>query len=996
MIGKVYRYCRQDMGIKKAIGIFCLLSLMFFAVAVYPQSNVGYDYLIDIGKDYFEKGQYEEALHYFQLAQLVNPASEEALYYINLIKRGAEGRVIADEVVENFQKEILIKKKTKALEEMKKERRRKERIIQEILDDLERGVEKIEHRTDEKPPAPVSVSREQEEESKTTQIPRRVAKERKEQMPAPRVEIVGVKEKKKDKEIERVFSKEVKERDKYLLSATDGHVSIPVEVFLKESFVIQSQVSIKRFLAVTPDKIDVEKIDGASLKVTGKNFGSTFLHVWGDEGRRTFHVAVTFPRVYVQPEKKWRDFEGFKVNYSSNWRQYYEGSRFATLERESLGFNQSVKISGPTPYGGLSGAMRWMRLGKNQEISGYNAALSNGHWLGFDDFNVRVFDISAFLSPLTLGGKSMHGVMFDSPAFNNKLTYTFLYGKEKPAYYGFVSPGAYTDVDSHIEGIRVGFNPDNKNSFYLNFARGYGSDRQEYLRDKVFSLQSSHRVNSGLLLSSEIASDEDRIAGNLSSFWRLSKLNLRLSLYDIEKDFATIVGMPSNRGKIGSNVSIGWQPAQKFSLNSGLNVYKDRLLFNPGRRDELNYEWNGSANYTLDDSSSISNYMYYMNTPGVSSPQRSLNASSTYNKRFNLSFWDDKPLSTYLGYNYQRSKNPLSPSSDYQSNGISSGLSLSWTDYLSYFIRHSYSRVEELQSSDIGNTQIRETGFNFSRAFSPKVSSNFRVAYRDEVKSGERHSFLAGEDSVEGSLGFSFAPDNDTKFFIDGRIRNVWPDSAAAGNFMEADFRLGTSMTWDSFFKWAPKTTIAGVVFKDANSNGVRDEGEEGIKGVKVIIGPREAVSDEKGYFKTVVQVKSLVATIDFATIPDKHILTTASSLKIDTSRGGSENISFGLSTQAGVYGVVFYDANDNSKLDKEDFPIMGARMVLDNKKTATTNNKGIYFFSDIVTGKHSVKIDVNSLPLEYLPKISIMKDIEVEEGVTYSHHIPLRKRVDK
>ncbi|HIE43727.1 MAG TPA: hypothetical protein EYP78_02890 [Candidatus Omnitrophica bacterium] len=76
---------------------------------------LSYTYLIELGETKFAEQNYSEALHYFQLAQLLQPSSREAMNYINLIKRMYEGRAIREEDIKQLEKEIIAIKRKKKL-----------------------------------------------------------------------------------------------------------------------------------------------------------------------------------------------------------------------------------------------------------------------------------------------------------------------------------------------------------------------------------------------------------------------------------------------------------------------------------------------------------------------------------------------------------------------------------------------------------------------------------------------------------------------------------------------------------------------------------------------------------------------------------------------------------------------------------------------------------------------------------------------------------------
>ena len=75
---------------------------------------------------------------------------------------------------------------------------------------------------------------------------------------------------------------------------------------------------------------------------------------------------------------------------------------------------------------------------------------------------------------------------------------------------------------------------------------------------------------------------------------------------------------------------------------------------------------------------------------------------------------------------------------------------------------------------------------------------------------------------------------------------------------------------------------------------------------------------------------------------------------------------------------------------------LIGEIKKIDNQfieglKDAKTNSEGVYFFENIPDGKHTIKIDINSIPIEYIPLVKLKTEIIVEEGTTYNFYIPLK-----
>ncbi|MCM8756803.1 MAG: MSCRAMM family adhesin SdrC, partial [Candidatus Omnitrophica bacterium] len=175
--------------------------------------------------------------------------------------------------------------------------------------------------------------------------------------------------------------------------------------------------------------------------------------------------------------------------------------------------------------------------------------------------------------------------------------------------------------------------------------------------------------------------------------------------------------------------------------------------------------------------------------------------------------------------------------------------------------------------------------------------------------------------------------------------------------------------------------------------NGKKDENEEGIAGVKVNVGSKKVVTNAKGEYVCSVKAKKVIVSIDPLTLPKGYVFSTTSYKELEVIQGKTIIADFGLTTKSGIYGVVFYDMNGNGIPDLGDTFISRAKIILDNKNTTLTDFEGSYFFRNVEAGKHTIILDVNSLPIEYLPSIKIRNEIELQEGTTYIFHIPLRKK---
>lgn len=928
--------------------LFFICIIILLSSFSYSQ-NLSYEYLLELGKREFKEENYGEALHYFKIAQIINPAPEEVNYYLNLIKRIKEGRVVSEKEVTDLEEFIKKKKRRESLEEKGLQVKREEPESKRI--------EKIEKALD---------LWEKEEASL---------------VPAETTELAK----------KKVIKEKTEQRiNLSLASKEDFPLSIQIDRY--NSFLITSR-EIKNFLVISPEVVSVQKIDRSSLKIIAERTGSTFIHVWDSQRRWTFNLNVVRPRIYAQEQTDWEKPEGLKFLYAIDWDGYYRGDKFRTMERTSLNVTQWAGIRGPTPYGELYGFAHWEKFGSRNEITGYGVSLTEGKFMNFEDFSIYGFDFNQYFSPLSFPGATLRGIAFESPAFNKKLKYTIFHGREGESYYHYISPGIGRDhkKDSFTTGYSLTLFPYGDHQFTFNHAQAYGRDRPDYLKEKVYSVETEHFLDD-LTIRTEVATDEDEIAGTIASSITTPTTNLNLSFRNIEKDFVTIAGRPPDRGEIGGIIDFNWRPSDNFSASTNLDIYRERYLPHPDDPNKINFNLRNSLYLELTPKSSLRSYLNYSYVPGIISPYRTLNTSLYYNRRFEVNFFGGHYLSTYLGHSFQRSKNPLSPTSDYRRHSALSGIRFELIPDLYTYCDYTYSWVTELYDNLESNPTVFTAGLDYFRPINPSLSFNIRANYRNEEETTATHSFLSGEDSLEGSLNISFFPTENTELFLDGRVRNVWAEDPDVEEYIEADIRLGARLAWENFFIWAAKTKIIGFVFEDKNGNQIKDKGEKGIKDIPITIGPKKAMSNEAGEFSVSLKAKSAVASIDLGSVPSKYVLTTPGSYKLDLSKGGTKEINFGLSSQSSIYGVIYYDSNDNGKLDEKDIPIPKVKVRLDEKEETVTNSEGVYYFGNLNPGKYTVRLDVNSLPIEYLPKLSIIKEIKVPQGHTYNHNIPLKK----
>jgi hypothetical protein len=253
---------------------------------------------------------------------------------------------------------------------------------------------------------------------------------------------------------------------------------------------------------------------------------------------------------------------------------------------------------------------------------------------------------------------------------------------------------------------------------------------------------------------------------------------------------------------------------------------------------------------------------------------------------------------------------------------------------------------------------------------------------------------MSGEDYIEGYSEFTYRPSPDKEAYCSSRIRNVWADNPSVAKRIEADFSAGMRYVWDTGIRWEAVGNIDGYIFKDLNADGLRQRDEPPVEGIKIWLGKdKSQVTDILGYYKfSQVKAKKAYVNIDVTTIPPGFVLTVPVTQEVAITHHQTIRVNFGIASRSEIMGMVFEDIDGDGQFSLKDTGIKGAVLILEDGIQAVTDYTGRYFFRNLATGKHALKLDLNSLPPNYLPKVPIFKEIELFEGVSYNYNIPLKK----
>ncbi len=159
--------------------------------------------------------------------------------------------------------------------------------------------------------------------------------------------------------------------------------------------------------------------------------------------------------------------------------------------------------------------------------------------------------------------------------------------------------------------------------------------------------------------------------------------------------------------------------------------------------------------------------------------------------------------------------------------------------------------------------------------------------------------------------------------------------------------------------------TIEGTVFVDWNGNNIQDAGEESLGGVGVLVdGVARTTADQKGRFRFDRLVGGAhVIKLDLASIPADFDPPATSATEVTARHNEVAAVTFAVLPLGDIEGVVLQDLNGNGTLDEGDAPVEGAVVVLDDGARTEIVRNGMFTFSGVRVGTHTVQLLLESLP---------------------------------
>ncbi len=774
-----------------------------------------------------------------------------------------------------------------------------------------------------------------------------------------------------------------------------------VELESGQTLFIENVGGLTKFIPTDEGIVLLENVDSETLKVTGSDIGTTYVHIWNSKGRSTVPIRVIPPKVVlshlqIRQREAIEKNRSFRFNYDNSRSASYNGVKFRDMPRSSSDFNQNFKLEGDTPYGDLSGNMQLQKAGGKTLLSEARIRLEDGKIGRFDKFNAAVGDSQVSPNLMIFPTAKVRGGLLEHWDEQKKLQWATFYGRENSSLFGTISPGLLSErtKSSFLSGTYADYRVNDNAKVKGGVFTGSGRSRQDELNRAGYGGQAELKLGPNVTMNNETDFDDEKFVNKHSFTTKFEKIRIKNEFRDISKKFFTMVGPPSRQGEVGYLLDVSANPSDRWAYNGSFDIFRDRLIPNPTDPDAVNLHTDMALNYFPCDEVNMTFNFQNMDDTGRIGPSRYRTLGAQYNERFD--FWGKK-ATMFTRYNYRTNELLTSSLSNYRQNQVTLGFYTSLFWGINFSAQKEWNALEEPEISRYTHPNALVYTLDTSRQLWDTpffMEARFRI--RDEEQTESTNSFMAGEDSAEVSGGVYYREFEDLELFLTGSLTQYVAENASLpSQRVEAQFYTGMRWGFDTGLRWSSVGSFEGYVYKDVNGDGVRQPNEPGLPNMTVLSSDgKQALVDQNGYYQIKsVAGKKVTLALENSKIPYGFVPTGSLNQEFDIQQGKTQQADFGLTPRSDLTGVIFNDLNGNEKYENNEPGISTVKLMLENGQSVWSNASGVYTFSNLVAGDHTISLVVTSLPEGYLPSQTPKKNFTLFEGVRYELSFPLRPK---
>lgn len=733
--------------------------------------------------------------------------------------------------------------------------------------------------------------------------------------------------------------------------------------------------NLYKVLSANPDIAQAVKISSTSFKIIGGGPGSTFVYLFGSDGYVNTIKVVVERRSALDSaaaiEGQGRTYSPLKFNYMF---MSYGGSSNSQYANNRWAYNGSInqiKMAGDTPLGKTDSYIQY-------ESYNFKYGVTQMLFNIKDDKNYVAFgDNTANFSDITLPYIHYQGLYLQSK-LSDLLEVKVAGGARGNGYWGKEVRNDTRPVQSFL-GADVMLKP--TANFNVNVNAVMSTAEASAASPTIFGIGARYNPFSQVTLAGEYASQSELKAWQAKAIYNWSNLYLSGTYRNVPANFQTPVDTVSMRGIEGLFLSGTYRPLSFVRLSADGSRYKNSYLQDAGS-NTYNKDMRGEIELTLAPNS---RFLY---SPWMQDHRAYTSGGLAEGAISQLSLGFKFIGSDVVYFKYEPTKYSFSSSSEsnYQNDKSSVGLQMGLTETLGMNFEKEWDVKTYLANSSVENNGF----FKITLNYDSKIGKTpFYTVVNSNYYTGTENNGNVTEIWADVELGYQ--PDEDTKIYIRGKTADYSGTGSNLTDRNEKHINVGLKTAFLSDIAWNGYGDIQGCVFIDSNGDGIKNDSEAGLAGVKVSIAGVTVITNGQGlYIIKAVRAGQASVMMDQASTGQGYILTSQNPQVLQLAAGRTMKADFGLISKSSVTGRAFKDMNKSGKFDGKDIPAAGIGIVFDGS-TYPTAADGTYVIYDVKEGRHSLNINIDSLPQNFVPAVPVNNTVDVKRGETYKFNVALK-----